>query len=244
MSSPDTTGSENEEEMLRLTLDLWHPNCWTIKTTKETDAGLLGYGVYTGMEGTAHGRFTVYGDSTAEVDALIEETKESPLTSSVTEIEKSWRVGEDEVVPPGNTTRELFVEFDPSNSIDEAFVSRGFVYDGPTRIKDGRETWSLVISADRLEVQRLLDEIRDEMDADIEVTQVSTPDHTPHGQVPNTMQLSDRQREVFLFARERGYYEWPREVTARELAEEFDITKTTFLEHLRKAESKLLNSVK
>jgi predicted DNA binding protein len=48
---------------------------------------------------------------------------------------------------------------------------------------------------------------------------------------------------VFLFAREHGYYEWPRNVTARELAEEFDITKTTFLEHLRKAESKLLTAV-
>lgn len=229
--------------MLRLTLDLWHPGCWTIEVTEATDAGLLGHGVYTGTEGIAKGRFTVYGNSIDAVEALIQETRNSELTFSVMEIEKSWGVNGHDITAPGNTTQEIFVEFDPEKSIDEAFVSRGFVYDGPTRIKNGREKWSLVTHSNRQQVKVLLDEIREEMDADINVITITTSDHTPSPESPNISQLSDRQREVFLLAREHGYYGWPREVTARELADMLDITKTTFLEHLRKAESKLLMSV-
>ena len=49
------------------------------------------------------------------------------------------------------------------------------------------------------------------------------------------------EREAFETARTDGYYEWPREATTRELAAELDVSKTTYLEHLRKAEAKLLN---
>jgi len=238
-----TLESTEKAELIRLTLDLWHPGCWTLHVTEKTDAGLLGHGVYTGTENIAKGRFTVYGDSTAEVESLIEEVRASDRTFSVMEIEKSWGTRKHEVTAPGNTTQEMFVEFDPSNSIDEAFVSRGFVYDHPTRITDGRETWSLVTHNNREEVKELLDEIREEMDAEIDVISISTTDSSPMLGSPSTTQLSERQREVFLFARENGYYEWPRETTARDLAAEFDISKTTLLEHLRKAESKLLTAV-
>lgn len=54
--------------------------------------------------------------------------------------------------------------------------------------------------------------------------------------------LTERQQAVMHLALERGYYRWPRSVEARELAEELEITHPTFLEHLRKAERKLLES--
>jgi len=46
---------------------------------------------------------------------------------------------------------------------------------------------------------------------------------------------------VYEHAREAGYYEWPRGASTRELADDLDVSKTTLLEHLRKAESKLLD---
>lgn len=54
--------------------------------------------------------------------------------------------------------------------------------------------------------------------------------------------LSDRQAEVVGLALAEGYYEWPRLVDAETLAEELGIAHSTFLEHLRKAESRLLRS--
>ena len=52
--------------------------------------------------------------------------------------------------------------------------------------------------------------------------------------------LTDRQREALEAAHEAGYYEWPREVTCRELADELGIATPTFTEHLRTAEQQLI----
>lgn len=54
--------------------------------------------------------------------------------------------------------------------------------------------------------------------------------------------LSDRQAEVVSAALDAGYYEWPRETDAETLAARLDISHTTFLEHLRKAERTLLRN--
>lgn len=54
--------------------------------------------------------------------------------------------------------------------------------------------------------------------------------------------LTDRQLEVVTCALEEGYFEWPRTISSEELADELGISRTTALEHLRKAQSKLLTS--
>lgn len=61
---------------------------------------------------------------------------------------------------------------------------------------------------------------------------------TPIGQA--TEILSDRQREAVLLAHQKGYYDWPRDVEATTLATEMGVAHSTFLEHLRKAENKLI----
>lgn len=52
--------------------------------------------------------------------------------------------------------------------------------------------------------------------------------------------LTDRQREVLAAAHETGYYEWPRDTTGEELAEELGVSPPTVHEHLRAAEQKLI----
>ncbi|MFB9806956.1 helix-turn-helix domain-containing protein [Haladaptatus pallidirubidus] len=52
--------------------------------------------------------------------------------------------------------------------------------------------------------------------------------------------LSSRQAEVIELALVSGYFDWPRKIEAQDLASELDIAHPTFLEHLRKAEKKLL----
>ena len=55
--------------------------------------------------------------------------------------------------------------------------------------------------------------------------------------------LSPRQREAFVAAHERGYYEIPRAVTTDELAAEMGVERRTFEEHLRRAENKLVDAL-
>ena len=52
--------------------------------------------------------------------------------------------------------------------------------------------------------------------------------------------LTDRQQEVLQIAFEMGYYEWPRECTAQNVADELGITSATFSEHIFTAERKIL----
>lgn len=52
--------------------------------------------------------------------------------------------------------------------------------------------------------------------------------------------LTDRQKEVLETARERGYYEIPRQTSVREIADELDCSKSTVANHLRKAEARLV----
>jgi PAS domain S-box-containing protein len=53
--------------------------------------------------------------------------------------------------------------------------------------------------------------------------------------------LTSRQRSVLQTAYENGYYEWPREQTAEEIAESLDIASSTLHQHLRSAERKLIS---
>jgi predicted DNA binding protein len=48
---------------------------------------------------------------------------------------------------------------------------------------------------------------------------------------------------VFELARQEGYYDWPRGTSVEALADQLDLSKSTLLEHLRKAEAKILTQM-
>jgi PAS domain S-box-containing protein len=54
--------------------------------------------------------------------------------------------------------------------------------------------------------------------------------------------LTDRQRSAFRAAYLSGYYDWPRESTAEQVAESMGIAPATLHQHLRKAEEKLASA--
>jgi predicted DNA binding protein len=53
--------------------------------------------------------------------------------------------------------------------------------------------------------------------------------------------LSEQQEFVLKTAVSCGYYNWPRKISAQDLAKKLGLNKTTLLEHLRKAEIKVMN---
>ncbi|MEY7850559.1 helix-turn-helix domain-containing protein [Natrarchaeobius sp. A-rgal3] len=55
--------------------------------------------------------------------------------------------------------------------------------------------------------------------------------------------LTDRQREVLETAHRMGYFDHPKRANAGEVAEELEITGTTFAEHVAAAQTKLLNAI-
>lgn len=224
----------------QLALRIWHPNCWTLRTTEAVEAGLIAHGVYM-YDNIVSARLTAYADTTEQIDDLVVKIKDSPLTERAKIINEYFDPNL-RTRRAGNATKEILVEYEPKNSIHDAFVSRGFVPEEEIRMTDGFEYWTVIVSASRNTIQERLDEIRREMNAEITIKGMKSA-QTSVNQEQRTRQLSERQREVFELAKCEGYYKWPREKSATELASRVDISKTTFLEHLRKAEAKILGEL-
>ena len=227
----------------RLTLDLWHPNCWAIEATERTGGGVLAHAIYntpkTAPE-SVNGLFTAFGDTNREVEALLEAIRASEHAGEVLELQERFGRARD---APGNVVREFFLEYDPDDMVCPTLLRHGFVHSAPVRIENGREEWQLCFTGERSDIEAALDDVRGDAGAEASVVSITAADgaadRTEREQRLDT--LTPTQREVFEAAREAGYYEWPRGCSTRELADRVDRSKTTLLEHLRKAESKLLD---
>jgi predicted DNA binding protein len=130
-------------------------------------------------------------------------------------------------------------------SIIDRFEKHHCLYQSPTIYRQGWEHYS-VIAFDEGDIQALLDDLR--ADRDIELLSKTAIAET---QIPHSMlvpvgtlfdDITDRQLAALQLALERGYYEQPRQTSLRELAGQTSVARSTFEEHLRKAENKLLES--
>ncbi len=232
MASP-----KQSDEALQVYIDLWYPDCWEIEITERLNVGILGYGIYmTGSEVAT--LFTIYANDQESVTEGIEAIRTSEHVHSVSQMASGFR--QTSVPKPGNATRELLVVHDGRKQISQPLTSRGFVCTGPIDIRGGREYWSLVTNHDRETVRVKLDEVCAQMSAEINLRSMK---QQSRGTTPTTLpadQFTKRQLEVFQLAREQGYYEYPKETTAGELADELAITTSTLHEHLYKVEAVLL----
>jgi predicted DNA binding protein len=229
----------------RLTLDLWHPDCWAIEATSRTKGGVLAHAIYNSPRtdrdapNSVNGLFTAFADTTDEVEALLDAIRESDRAGNLLQLRERFGRARD---APGNVVREFFLEYDPGDMVCPTLLQHGFVHSAPVRIEDGREEWQVCFVGERTEIRESLDAVQEAAGAEVTVESMSSSGHagrTPREQRLDT--LTTTQRKVYEHARESGYYEWPREASTRELADDMEVSKTTLLEHLRKAESKLLD---
>jgi len=101
---------------------------------------------------------------------------------------------------------------------------------GMDRVSGSQRVFDILVFR-RDDLKRIVDELNN-------IGRVSLGQLSPYEDRGGT--LSARQAEVIELALEHGYFEWPREIDAEALAAELDIAHPTLLEHLRKAEKKLL----
>ncbi|OTF01994.1 helix-turn-helix domain-containing protein [Halorubrum sp. SD683] len=130
-------------------------------------------------------------------------------------------------------------------SIVDRFEEHNCLYQSPTIYRQGWEHYT-VVAFDGDDVRELLGDLRS--DREIELLSKTSISETqiPHSMLAPASQLfediTDRQLAALQFALESGYYEQPRKTSLRDLAEQTSVARSTYEEHLRKAENKLLTN--
>jgi predicted DNA binding protein len=140
----------------------------------------------------------------------------------------------------GTATEGVLVEWgiDAGENIIDSLVAHGFLPRETYRMLDGREQWRVVTTMGRHEAEETLEDVSAATDSDIRIVRIAASGRQPRGPLQLDA-LSSRQREVFEYACQQGYYDWPRNVSATDLANDLELSKSTVVEHLRKAESRL-----
>ncbi len=101
----------------------------------------------------------------------------------------------------------------------------------PTRFEKKYEVWTLG-TAKRANLTKIYNLIKNKHETRI----------TYLKEEPIKAKLTEKQREVLMYAKHFGYFEWPRKKTVTEIAQLLKIPKTVFLSHLRKAENKIMKA--
>ena len=93
-------------------------------------------------------------------------------------------------------------------------------------------------SIDRKEIEKLIKISEEKYDAKVlSLKETKIKNLGILSVLPN---LTGKQKQAFLLAIENGYYEYPRQIELERLAKLMKISLSTFQEHLRKAELRLL----
>lgn len=113
----------------------------------------------------------------------------------------------------------------------------------PTIYRDGWE-WYRIIAFNQKDIKKLFESLGKFAKVEI-VSRETSPEHSLRDSFiisANTLvgELTEKQVLALLSALSQGYYRVPKKVTADEIATSMGVPRTTFEEHLRKAESKVL----
>ena len=111
-----------------------------------------------------------------------------------------------------------------------------FIPDPPIYISEDRALFGFL--GDRKSIEVMLNILR----LIAEVKSIRFPREGPYEyDIMSTM--TEKQKEALREAQRYGYYQYPRKISTEDLAEKLGLTKTTLIEHLRKAENALISDL-
>lgn len=115
-------------------------------------------------------------------------------------------------------------------------VKRGYLFP-PIGIREGKVKISFL--GDEKQVREFLDKI-DKAKIRYKVVMLTDAAFSP---ISPLNQLTEKQQKVLITAYKLGYYDIPRKINSEQLAKKLDMSTSTLVEHLRKAERYLLANI-
>lgn len=222
--------SDRSYQQVKMTL--WHSGCWTLQTTdSHPGTHIIEKSLYP-TDGLIKGDFILVTKGETTIDEFIKAIDGSDVVQNVAVLKQS-----------GERAR-VVVNYSSESSIVPKIVNSAFMPIAPVHITEGKEHWRVMVDVDAL--SDMLESLKSEYDVEIDaIEQVDPTEGLMFADVVNSISenLSPRQREVLFDARDEGYYNWPRDVSANDIAEHAGVSGPTFLEHLRQGEQKIIHSV-
>ena len=213
-------------------LKLWHPGCWTLEVTSDhPNTHIIEKSLYI-SDDRIKGDFVLVSEGDGSLDTFIEAIGDHQVVEGVTVLKRTAE------------RARVLVIYERASSVVPEIVNSEFMPVEPVHITEGFEYWTVLVHADRLEaVFRKLEE-----EYDVELRSIHEADPADSVEFADVIdrvndQLSPRQLECLFEASDAGYYNWPREISATDVADRLGVSSPTFLEHLRKGEQKALDMV-
>ncbi len=100
----------------------------------------------------------------------------------------------------------------------------------------------LLVSAitDSKNLDKLIDTLDSYYDGELEILSIS---HIHLNDKNLFLKLTDRQKEIIYYAVQHGYFEIPRKIDSKKIANHFKISQSALYEHLRKIERTIFHSI-
>ena len=131
----------------------------------------------------------------------------------------------------------FFIKGKPPKSSSGTSAGKGIYPLLPFEVRDGKVRVTLV--GDNEQVKEFLERI-DVLQIKYRVVLLADASFSPTSPLS---QLTEKQREILIAAYKWGYYDIPRKITSEELANKLNLVDSTVVEHLRKAEQRLITQI-
>ena len=110
------------------------------------------------------------------------------------------------------------------------------IWDTPSIFSKGKMIISVIGNEENL--KKLLEVIKNLG----EIKNISFPKTTFNDQTILSC-LTEKQKEILIAAKKNGYYSYPRKINSQQLSEKVGLSKPTVVQHLRKAEVRLVSNL-
>ena len=116
------------------------------------------------------------------------------------------------------------------------FDLKNIIFDLPASISEDKFYFSFI--GDTEPIKELLQLIET-----LGPIKIKSVQNYPFSDVDLLSALTERQQEIVTLAKQTGYYEIPRKISTEALSKKIGISKSTLIEHLRKAENRIVSSL-
>lgn len=209
-----------------------HDGCWLLETTQRYPSVTLVVSSIYQVEQDIH------------VDMFVHAPNRGTIDSAFRDWSTDKRIKKISKLYDGPKGVRFHVSYSAKQSIYPNIIHHTPLSLGAISFAGGIEYYSILGEAE--DVQQLLGVLG--KDGKVEVQSIKNLTEVPEAKNADLDAqvlggLTDKQVEALIFAHSRGYYNWPRVLSASDLAEMLGLSSAAFLDHLRRAEARAVDAV-